>query len=113
MGEHLPFTHHSVDFVRMNSVLDHLWDPYMAMREVMRVLKPGGLMFLGVSIATQHTTWTQRPKALAKALLGRKDHHVWHPTRDELHTLVDSVGIEKVDEDLRGTSVGLLLRKPL
>ena len=116
MAEHLPFVHNSVDFIRMNSVLDHLWDPYLGMREMARVLKPGGLVFLGVYVIKEKTKWQQRFQSLkdiAKVLLHREDHHIWHPRIDELNTLVQAVGFKKVNEMAVGAGIVFLLKKPL
>ena len=116
MAEHLPFTHNSVDFMRMNSVLDHLWDPYLGMREMVRVLKPGGLVFLGVYVTKEKTKWESRFQSLkdmAKVLLHNKDHHIWHPRIDELNTLVQAVGFEKVKEMAVDGGIVFLLKKPL
>lgn len=114
MAEHLPFISNSVDFVRMNSVLDHLWDAHLGMREVVRVLKPNGLLFLGISIVKEMARWQsmlQSAKDLAKVVLRRKDHHVWHPTRDEVDTLVDSVGLNKVKEIPSDEEIRVLVQK--
>lgn len=116
MAEHLPFAHNSVDFVRMNSVLDHLWDAHLGMREVVRVLKPNGLLYLGVSIVKEKARWQfmlQSAKDLAKVVLRREDKHVWHPTKDEVDTLANFVGLEKVKEMPCVGEVQALFRKPL
>lgn len=34
----------------MRSVMDHFYDPYLAIKEVYRVLKPGGKILIGLSI---------------------------------------------------------------
>ena len=116
MAEHLPFINNCVDFIRMNSVLDRLWDAHMGMREMMRVLKPGAEVFLGLYLAPEKTrleSQVQRLKDFTKILLRREDHHVWHPTLDELYSLIDTVGFERVKENVFAEGSKFLLKKPL
>lgn len=49
-AEYLPFAADSFDWVHMRSVFDHFYDPYVALREAYRVLKPGGQVMIGVSL---------------------------------------------------------------
>jgi SAM-dependent methyltransferase len=53
-AEYLPFAADSFDWVHMRSVLDHFYDPYVALREAYRVLKPGGHLMIGVSLHEDH-----------------------------------------------------------
>ena len=53
-AEYLPFAANSFDWVHMRSVLDHFYDPYTALKEAYRVLKPGGSIMIGVSIEDEH-----------------------------------------------------------
>lgn len=117
-AEHLPFAENSINHVRINSVLDHLWDAHLGMREIVRVLKPGGLAFLGVYVTGKKTKWQVRYQAvkdLLKKILGREeDHHVWHPSLDELNVLVDTVGLCKVRELVsEKDGIIFLLEKPI
>jgi len=115
MAEHRPFVHDSVDFVRMNSVLDHLWDTHLGLREIMRVLKPNGLVFWGVSTVHEKSTMhslLEKAKDLAKSVLRRRDHHIWHPTSEDVDLLTQSVGLVKVREMPCAHSVNALFRKP-
>jgi SAM-dependent methyltransferase len=43
-GEDLPFASNSIDFVFSSSVLEHVQDPEMVLKEAVRVLKPGGYL---------------------------------------------------------------------
>jgi len=45
-SEHLPFKANIFDCVHMKSVLDHFQDPYIAIKEVYRVLKPKGILII-------------------------------------------------------------------
>jgi SAM-dependent methyltransferase len=49
-AEHLPFQHGCFDLVHMRSVLDHLWDPYLAIREAYRVLRHDGSLLVGLTV---------------------------------------------------------------
>jgi SAM-dependent methyltransferase len=115
MAEHLPFIHNSVDFCRMNSVLDHLWDANLGMREISRVLKPGGLLFLGVSVL-QKKNWLsashQKAKDIVKCVVGKTDKHVWHPTLEEVYKLTETVGLIKEKEMFYGNELQAILKKP-
>lgn len=49
-GENLPFTKNTFDCVHMRSVLDHFQDPYLALKEAYRVLKPNGKLLIGLTV---------------------------------------------------------------
>jgi len=49
-AESLPFVACSFDWVHMRSVLDHLADPYLALKEAYRVLKPDGRLMIGIAV---------------------------------------------------------------
>ena len=44
----LPFLDNSVDSIFCSAVLEHLLEPQKAMKEIIRVLKPGGYVLIGV-----------------------------------------------------------------
>ncbi len=46
--EVIPFKDGSFDFINCNGVLHHIFDVDMALSEFFRILKPGGLLFIGV-----------------------------------------------------------------
>lgn len=46
LNEHIPLEENSVDTIISIQVLEHLSNPQQAMREMARVLKPGGQLFL-------------------------------------------------------------------
>ena len=50
VAERLPFQSKMFDYVHMRSVLDHLHDPYIAMKEAWRILKPEGKLLIGLSV---------------------------------------------------------------
>ena len=64
-GEHLPFADASFDIVLCDNVVDHAENPAGIVRELVRILKPGGLLYFTVNIhhplyfvaARAHSTW--------------------------------------------------------
>ena len=60
----LPFPDNTFDKVLMSEVLEHLADDRAAMREVMRVLKPGGVLALSVPHANYPALWDPINKTL-------------------------------------------------
>ena len=47
-GNRLPFKDHSVDLILSLAVLEHVPDPWNHAKEILRVLKPGGVLYVGV-----------------------------------------------------------------
>jgi SAM-dependent methyltransferase len=64
-GEQIPFANGSFDIVLCDNVVDHAEDPARIVREVVRILRPGGLLYFTVNIhhplyfvaARAHSTW--------------------------------------------------------
>lgn len=48
-GHYLPLRSRSFDFAVLADVLEHVYDPPRMMREVARVVKPGGMVFIGAT----------------------------------------------------------------
>lgn len=65
VGEALPFHDQSFDVVLCDNVVDHAESPSRIVRELVRILKPGGLLFFTVNVhhsvyavaAGVHSTW--------------------------------------------------------
>ncbi len=49
-GEYLPFADASFDVVMSDNVIDHATEPFAIIDEILRVLKPGGLLYFTVNI---------------------------------------------------------------
>lgn len=88
-AEHLPFRDNAFDAIFMIEVLDHLYEPVKAIREVRRVLKPGGRLIVSVP----NRDWMRYDAYMR----GRKpfqpvDDH-WFRA-DEIRTLLFETGFE-------------------
>lgn len=65
VGESLPFANHSFDVVLCDNVVDHAESPARIVRELVRILAPGGLLYFTVNIhhrlyavaAGVHSSW--------------------------------------------------------
>jgi ubiquinone/menaquinone biosynthesis C-methylase UbiE len=103
-AERLPFKSNTFDWVHMRSVVDHFLDPYIALKEACRVLKPGGSLLIGVAILEKMAVIGQKGNlsSVVYALLSRlknvfygkaanvntdKDH-LFHFTYHELLDLI-------------------------
>jgi len=52
-AENLPFNKNTFDWVHMRSVLDHFQDPYLALKEVYRVLRSNGTLLIGLAVRSR------------------------------------------------------------
>lgn len=120
-AEQLPLLSRQFDFVHMRSVLDHVFDPQLAIKEAYRVLKDDGKLMVGLSThGSRPTRNAPAPKMVRSfqrastiiqsgglpelaAILRRKltslpDHHMWKWRKDDLVDLIQRNGffIEKL-----------------
>ena len=69
----LPFDDHSFDSVVMDNVLEHIEEPQSILGEILRVLKPGGVLLVGVP---GERGWS-----------ADADHKVWYGERELIEVL--------------------------
>jgi SAM-dependent methyltransferase len=123
-AEALPFASDAFDWVHMRSVVDHFEDPFLALKEAYRVLKPGGRVLIGLAVVERLSTANRGSlgaRAVAKLRTGGRagllraalrksagaigidlhnpdDHHIFHLSYEQLADLLAVVGFraEKV-----------------
>lgn len=98
-GERLPFADASFDFVLCDNVVDHAEDPARIVREVARVLAPGGLLYFTVNF--HHAVYN----------LAARLHNAWNSAglRYEIGPFADHT-VHLTLEAARGLFRGLPLR---
>ena len=108
-AEDLPFADASFDKVLMSEVLEHLRDDRAALREVVRVLRPGGVLAISVPNARYPFLWDPisavrrilgRPPIVRGPIIGIWTNHERLYTSEQLAARVRDVGldVEVVDE---------------
>lgn len=100
----LPFAEASFDKVLMSEVLEHLSEDRVAMREVFRVLKPGGTLALSVPHANYPVLWDPINKAIEALglrpirqpglITGLWSNHWRLYTPSQLRDVIGSAGFE-------------------
>ncbi len=106
-AEALPFASHSFDWVTASEVIEHLEEPAKFLREVHRVLRPGGRVLLTTPNRLQYfRPW--RPKMFWLAIQGRivvdESHFKEFSARELKRSLTPYFGVEQVG--FRGTLCG-------
>lgn len=95
--ESLPFKDNVFDAVHSNAVLEHVKDPFLCAKEIMRVLKPGGeLMCCVPFLQPFHSS----------------PHHYYNMTREGLRNLFPDINVTAIEvyEELRPlTSLQLII----
>lgn len=96
-AEFLPFQTHSVDWIHMRSMLDHVHSPDLALMEARRVLRSTGKLVIGLYVdggKTGRRSIDRRLKEIVRPILTTigfkqfKDHHLFHPTFKNLQKIV-------------------------
>lgn len=100
-AEFLPILSKTIGTINMRSCIDHFFNPELALIEANRVLINNGKLIIGMTVKIE-TTKTYI-KNIIRNILGLftkkfEDHHIWHPSRDEIVSLCNSCGFEFEDE---------------
>jgi ubiquinone/menaquinone biosynthesis C-methylase UbiE len=85
----LPFADQSMDFVNMSHVLEHTLDPVQALRELRRVLKPGGVTQITVP---NTNSWSARRYGDAWRAL-EVPRHLYHFTEHTARRMLEHAGL--------------------
>jgi ubiquinone/menaquinone biosynthesis C-methylase UbiE len=102
-GEDLPFPDASFDVVLCDNVVDHAQNPRLILEEIVRVMKPGALLFFEVNVhhpiyhaaASVHAGW--RALGVPFEITPFADH-TYHFTRKAAARLFDGLPLSKVSE---------------
>lgn len=102
-GEALPFDDHSFDIVLCDNVVDHATDPAKIIRQIVRVLAPGGLLYFTVNVhhpfyhaaASLHAGW--RALGIPFEITPFADHTV-HLTLGAARKLFDGLPLRHISE---------------
>jgi SAM-dependent methyltransferase len=103
VGESLPFRDNSFEVVLCDNVVDHAESPEQIVRELVRILKPGGLLYFSVNFhhgvysvaASAHTLW--RSAGIPYEIGPFADHTV-HLTATAAGKLLDGLPLRKLTE---------------
>jgi SAM-dependent methyltransferase len=104
VGEQLPFRDRSIDVVLCDNVVDHAESPARIAGELVRILKPGGLLYFTVNFhhpvyavaAGLHTGW----RGLGVSYeIGPFADHTTHLTLDAARRLFDGLPVEMLREN--------------
>ena len=104
-GESLPFPDESFDIVLCDNVVDHAETPQRICEELVRVLRPDGLLYFAVNVhhrfyrwaSSLHAAW--RSAGIPFEVTPFADHTV-HLTLDDARNLFSRLSIERLlDED--------------
>ena len=128
IGEQLPFADNSFEIVLSDNVIDHARDPLRIVDEIVRVLKPGGVLYFTVNVhhpiyesaSRAHGLWNAA--GLRLELSAFADHTV-HFTEASIRKAFSQRALEMVSQsstvadtkkaqrNLKGTNPDALLKK--
>lgn len=125
-GDRLPLEDESLDYVLHSHVFEHFWDPIAAVKEWLRVLRPGGIIFAIVP-HKERTMDAHKPRTTLSELIDRHagrlsmqpqnahiHHNIWI-TADAVE-LVEYLGLEILavqdTDDKVGNGFTIVFRKP-
>jgi SAM-dependent methyltransferase len=117
VGEQLPFRDRSFDVVLCDNVVDHAESPAQIVSELVRVLKPDGLLYFTVNVhhavyavaAAVHSSW----RALGVPLeVGPFADHTTHLTLDKASRLFAGLPLQTLSESTHIDEARARARKP-
>ena len=99
-AEALPFKSEVFDIVHSHHVFEHLEDPLTAAKEIWRVLKPGGLIFLEVPNQFENVMF-KRDLLFHRVPQRRRNirsiHHLWFFSLPTIGKLLQEAGFQKIN----------------
>ena len=98
-GNRLPFASRSIDLVACAQMLHHVWEPVPLLKEMRRVVKPGGRILVVDQVAPESYEQTAFMNEL-EAL--RDPSHASARAPSVMRTIIRAAGLEIVDERLVG-----------
>lgn len=95
----LPFADNSMDVITVSCAFHHFEDPQAFAGDCMRVLKPGGMLYMAEPFFPTVIRW------LANALWFpfAKSGDVKVYSQPELHTIFEAAGFRGIDTEIKGT----------
>lgn len=96
-AKNLSFSDHTFDVVVANSLIHHIPDPILVFRELIRVLKFGGLLFLR-DLARPNSI--EQVNHLVDSYAGQANHHQQQLLRDSLHAALTFKEVQGLLEEL-------------
>lgn len=73
LGDDLPFKDNQVDFVISSHAIEHFYDPVKTIKEWLRVVKPGGYVYI-IAPHKERTFDKDRPRTLLSEIIERHDY---------------------------------------
>jgi len=98
IAERLPFQSKTFDYVHMRSVLDHFSDPYIAIKESYRILKPEGKLLIGLSVTGGKSSLKNISK-LSRLHKKLRDQGLWKTTKRVIHESLKVFSEQKGEND--------------
>lgn len=97
-GESLPYKEESFDLVIMDNVLDHCENPEQVMKETLRVMKKGGVLYFQQNV---YTLWGKGLRlGMEKFEIDKGHPHTF--TKKDIYQLLNQIGLEVIYSDSRG-----------
>ena len=90
------------ELIFFNHVIEHIPNDHQALREIMRILKPGGLLILGTP--NEGAWWWQTAYRLQPQIRARTDH-VHFYTQADLTNKIRNAGLQIIDTKYLGWGV--------